>query len=61
MIASDAGRLTGSTHLDKRHQHAASGEIHSQAKPDGTSPDNQDTCIDPTLHGREVAHRRKDA
>jgi hypothetical protein len=61
MVASDAGRLTGSTHLDKHHPHAASGEIHGQAKPDGTSPDNQDTGIDPTLHGCEMARRRKDA
>jgi hypothetical protein len=61
MIASDAGRLTRSAHLDKRHPHAASGEIHGQAKPDRTSPDDQDPGIDPTLHGRDVARRRKDA
>ena len=33
----------------------------SRHEPDGTSPDNQNLGIDPTLHGRDVARRRKDA
>jgi hypothetical protein len=54
MIASDARRLTGSTHLGKRHPNAASDEIHGQAKSDRTGPNNQDLSIDATLHGRDV-------
>jgi hypothetical protein len=61
MVASNARRLAGSAQLDKRDPNAASTEIHGQAEPDGTSPDNQNLGIDPTLHGRDVARRRKNA
>jgi len=57
MVASDAGRLAGSAHLGERYADAALGEIHRQAEPDGTSPDDQDLGGDVMRHGSNC-HRR---
>lgn len=48
MVASDAGRLAGRAHLRERYVDVASGEIHCQSEPDGTTPDDQNVRIDAT-------------
>jgi hypothetical protein len=48
VVASDAGRLAGRAHLRERYVDVASGEIHCQSEPDGTTPDDQTVRIDAT-------------
>jgi hypothetical protein len=61
MVASNAGQLAGSAHLGERYTNVASGEIHCQAEPDGTTPDDQDLRIDAMRHDYDLARQRWDA
>ena len=58
MVTADARRLADSAHLGQCYANAALGEIHRQAEPDGTSPNDQDLGVDATWHGSNCAGRR---
>jgi len=50
VVASDAGRLSGSARLGQRHPDATSGEIHRQTKADAAAAHDQDLGIDTARH-----------